>query len=86
MWGGTPWSAADALVGLLGFWRDFDSIGDSGSGGTRADQGSAPHSTHIQRLAVSRSIVINAKVPGNTVPLRPPAGTGPNFAETMNTR
>lgn len=30
--------------------------------------------------------VIKANVPGNTGPLRPPAGTGPNFAETIKTR
>jgi heptosyltransferase-3 len=40
--GRTPRSAADALVGLPGIHSDVDSIGDSGSGGTRADQGVRP--------------------------------------------
>ena len=42
-----------------------------------------------QRFAGSRSITINVNDPGNTggLPLPGvPAGTGPNFAETMNTR
>ena len=38
-----------------------------------------------QRVVGSRSIAINVNDPG-TGPLRAPAGTGPNFAETMNTR
>jgi hypothetical protein len=34
----------------------------------------------------SPSIVIRVNDPGSTGPLRAPAGAGPNFAETMNTR
>jgi hypothetical protein len=40
----------------------------------------------IHRLPASLSITINANVPGRTGPLRAPAGAGPNFAETTNTR
>jgi ADP-heptose:LPS heptosyltransferase len=40
--GRTPRSAADALVGPLGIGLNVDSIGDGGSGGTRADQGVRP--------------------------------------------
>jgi hypothetical protein len=39
--GRTPWSAADALVGLLGL-EEADFTGEQRVRGTRADQGSAP--------------------------------------------
>ena len=41
-----------------------------------------------QRIAGSRSITVNVKDPGRTggLPRPGPAGTGPNFAETINTR
>ena len=39
-----------------------------------------------QRTAGSRSITIKVNDPGNTGPRLPPAGAGPNFAETTYTR
>ena len=40
-----------------------------------------------QRTAESRSITINVKEPGSTAPRPlPPAGVGPNFAETIKRR
>jgi hypothetical protein len=40
--GRTPWSAADAPVGLFRSWMSLISLAKSGSGGTRADQGVRP--------------------------------------------
>ena len=42
MVGRTPWSAADALVGLVRRFKDLILRGKSGSRGTRADQGVRP--------------------------------------------
>ena len=44
------------------------------------------HTFRNQCFAESRSITIRVNVPGSTGPLLAPAGVGPNFAETMNTR
>ena len=39
-----------------------------------------------QRCDTSRSMTISEKESGSTGPLRPPAGTGPNFADATNRR
>ena len=49
--GADPWSAADALVGL----RRICTTSDSGSGGTRADQGVRPTKKELRKIAEARA-------------------------------
>jgi hypothetical protein len=49
--GRTPWSAADALVGLSPSGGTFIALADCGSRGTRADQGSAPQKGRLAILS-----------------------------------